>query len=428
MLIYFALALCTAGAALLITIGSLSRSRSRRVADTARRPVLIDGELLDPAEVIWSLRQATRVPSVEDLSDARSSDAEQLASLAASTVEQLDAASYDQFVRVRTRLESMRAARERLAEPVEALASTAAPAAADALAIAVSQAVGSTTISQVGAALGVTGFHSLMGGAAAHLPADHLVDAGATLVGEGAGHLAAAIVDAHVPVFTIVTAAHRARGAHRAGLEGRRVAENLAWDVGAKGGAVAAGAAIGTAVFPGVGTVVGGVIGAVAGSGAAHAGKRRHLREAQKFLDSAIADISSVIDHSALRQITEESLVNLTEKQRARQILAEELAHYRDRRPWWARKLCPSLGWHIFVRTLDVATADLAFETSLHQRLVQAVRAADSSPVLRTYLWTTATRLLTWVDLKGPDTTFVAGSIERVAVERGKLKLAAGRH
>lgn len=93
---------------------------------------------------------------------------------------------------------------------------------------------------------------------------------------------AALIADTHLPLATIGFALYRAKQASEAGLEGERVAENAAWDIGAKGGGVATGAAIGTFILPGIGTLAGGILGSLLGKGIADRGKARHLNRAQR--------------------------------------------------------------------------------------------------------------------------------------------------
>ena len=87
------------------------------------------------------------------------------------------------------------------------------------------------------------------------------IDAGVNMGLDSAGHAVSAIADAHLPVITIFRSVHRATKSTQAGLDSDRVGENLALDLGLKGGGIATGATIGTAIFPGVGTVVGGILG-----------------------------------------------------------------------------------------------------------------------------------------------------------------------
>ena len=96
---------------------------------------------------------------------------------------------------------------------------------------------------------------------------------GVVSLGDGAAEVLGGAADVGIPIATTLLAVKKAVSSSNAGLESGRVAENFAWDLGAKGGGVATGAAIGTALFPGIGTVLGGLIGGFVGNGIANEGK-----------------------------------------------------------------------------------------------------------------------------------------------------------
>lgn len=121
-----------------------------------------------------------------------------------------------------------------------------------------------------------------------------------------AGGALEAVDAAGLPVFTLARAAWKAQQANAAGVEGGRVAENLAADVVLRGGGIAGGAALGTLILPGVGTVVGGLIGGIFGSMSATEVKGRHLRAAQESLLEALSDVATTVEPSAWTHLARE--------------------------------------------------------------------------------------------------------------------------
>lgn len=131
---------------------------------------------------------------------------------------------------------------------------------------------------------------------------DHAVGAG---VDAGLG-LLGGIADAHFPIATTISSLHRAAKARSAGLDGGRVSENLAWDLGARGGGIAAGAAIGS-VVPVVGTLIGGILGGLLGGEIAAAGKTRHLKAAQDNAHRELAALGNSVSRQKWLSVVDEA-------------------------------------------------------------------------------------------------------------------------
>lgn len=121
-----------------------------------------------------------------------------------------------------------------------------------------------------------------------------------------AGGALEAVDAAGLPMFTLARAAWKAQQANAAGVEGGRVAENLAADVILQGGGIAGGAALGTLILPGFGTVVGGLIGGIFGSMSTTEVKGRHLRAAQERLLEALGDVATSVGASAWTHLVKE--------------------------------------------------------------------------------------------------------------------------
>jgi hypothetical protein len=128
---------------------------------------------------------------------------------------------------------------------------------------------------------------------------DHAATAGAAIDAKATAASKAAGLLLHVPVITLGFATYRAwRRSQRGTGLGRNV-EFAAVEVTTRagGGLIGGqlGGALGTAIVPGVGTIVGGVAGAVAGAvGGALLGeeiKQRHVRKAQKKLNTSLEDL-----------------------------------------------------------------------------------------------------------------------------------------
>ena len=139
---------------------------------------------------------------------------------------------------------------------------------------------------------------------------------GVDAVGEGAVELLGGAADFGIPITTTLLAVKKAVSSSNAGLESERVAENFAWDLGARGGSVAAGAAVGTAILPVVGTVIGGLIGGFVGGGIASEGKTRHLRRAIQASDAARSSVGLSVSEDKWRSLGRGLERSLREEQR----------------------------------------------------------------------------------------------------------------
>lgn len=174
-----------------------------------------------------------------------------------------------------------------------------------------------------------------------------IVEPIAELAGEGLTNALAAIGDSHLPLLTISRALVKGRVASEAGLNGERVAENIAWDIGATGGSVMAGAALGTAIFPVVGTIVGGLIGGLFGAGVAEEGKRRHFSSAYQSASDEYKRIGDLVDSQHWRGLS--GGMELT-AERATDVLTQLEA---DLRRWRSPIIRPSLERAVLSATVD---------------------------------------------------------------------------
>lgn len=151
--------------------------------------------------------------------------------------------------------------------------------------------------------------------------------------GADAADLLLNVADSGIPIATTFLSIKKAVQSSNAGLDGSRVGENLAWDLGARGGGIAAGAAIGTAIFPVVGTVVGGLLGGLFGGEVAAEGKSRHYRAARSAADEALEALGSSISPRKWAAQTESLKAVVTAEKAQLDIL--EAHDQRD--GWWPR-------------------------------------------------------------------------------------------
>lgn len=300
------------------------RRRSRRLQ--ARAVVLFNGEPATLDVVVWSIAVATgetglrRAISGKPISSA--------ADVSAHLERYIDSLSEADRRAVEERIKlGQRAQAERALWDVqnESLTTAASVGMIDSVILAagadpewsvglVEQALANTDVSQflIESVLGQVGHHyfelfhrelfeQVVGGV--DQVAGAAIDTGVNAAIDGTGLGLGAIADAHIPVVTVVRSLYQASRSSQAGLDSDRVAENLGWDVVAKGGGIVAGAAIGTAIFPGVGTVIGGFLGGLFGSEAAEQGKTRHLRAAVDRADESNARVGESISPDSWREI-----------------------------------------------------------------------------------------------------------------------------
>ncbi len=422
--------------ALLLTIAlvalaarRVSHNRHRVAARAAAEPAVIDGEAVDVAELIWSVRQATHAPTMQTIGSSVFGSAERVLDAVSEMVDALPPDQRLDLITTRARLQQTREAREILARTADSLAATAGPAAADVLIVGITEAIGTSVIGEAVTRLMPSLLETVLphtnAGVLLDVPgAEHVLEVVAPMVGEVVGDAVVAVLDAHVPVLTIVTALHRANQSRKNGLEAGRIGENLGWDIGAKGGSIFAGAAVGSAIFPVVGTVVGALVGATVGSHAAHLGKHRHLAEAHRQLLASVEALGLSVNNKILIQLLTESERMLSIKRQRCRTVSSEAADMVASLSWRQRVFQPTVGGKIADLVVQLAGADIRYEESLHNALRRTIARSAGSPIARAYLWTAGQHLLGWQTFTGPDASDLEDHINRVAQEQNKLTFA----
>lgn len=229
------------------------------------------------------------------------------------------------------------------------------------------------------------------------------------------------IADAHLPVVTIGRALMRARDASSRGLDGDRVAENLAWDMGAKGGSVVAGMVAGSMVFPVVGTFVGGLVGALFGGEVAEAGKARHLRVAQENAEAVTRRLGSAVGRKRWLGLTAELKSDVEIVRSALEYLHAEYASCTQRYFLRFPRGVAALG-----RALEIGLQDVVQREAQVQRWSRQLReqAGQDGAYVRGAIVVNRPDLIHRFKLDQHQVVDVLEAQERVGVERDKLALA----
>lgn len=378
------------------------------------------GEHLDAAEAVWAVRQVNESPHVRTLSDSKIHSAADVVRTIDETIAVLPPGHAEEIVQAQLRLERTSCLRAQLTSTTYR-ATADGPALADAAIISIGALVSEPTIASISELLLNQAADNALGSLADMDPVDHLAD---TMIGSASEHGAAAIAgiaDAHLPVVTIITAIYSAKKSVDAGLDKGRAGENAAWDIGAKGGAIAAGSAIGTAVLPGVGTVLGALVGAFTGTAGASYGRRRHLRRALNEFRSVSSDVGTFITRAHLQQLIRESAAQVEAKQRRLADLRREYEREVAAQTWFQRTFRPRVGLYVLGRSIEIGTNDSEVDRLAHSGLAAVLSSQVTSAEQRAYVWVTANLLLDWAELDGPSVADLFDALVAVQHEQRLL-------
>ena len=357
----------------------VARQRRAAVERAAAEPVLIDGRSYDAAEVLWTFRQVNESPHLSALTAAEVTTSAGIVSTINRTVAALPPAHAADVVAAQRRLRRTRQFRGELLEAPR-VDQSLIPALGDAAVIALAGQDPS--------------------------PVGHLLDI-------------------HVPIVSIVMAIVAARRSTEAGLDPDRIAENLMWDVGAKGGAIVAGAGIGSMVMPGIGTVIGGLAGAIGGSFAATYGKQRHLRSAIADFRASCETLGRDVSEAHLEQIAQESNATIEMKISRLSELEAELATIEAGRSWFQRTFQPAVGLALAGRAIELGRADTQVDRFQHEGLTGLLSSTTHSAEFRGYAWVASLAHLDWLDHNGPEANEGLEALDKVRIETTNLSLAA---
>jgi hypothetical protein len=388
MILALAAALVVIGAAAALGLHQLSTGRQLAATAAAAAPVVLDGTSVDLAEVIWSLRQVAQVPLLRALAQARVGSPQEILELVSSSVAALPAGQQAELVAARIRMQQVCDARETLGPTADLLASATGPTAADALAVAVCQAIATAS--------------------------DH-----------DSNSQAAQFTRTGVPVVSVVMGIERAG---RSGVAERQLIDGGERQGGAAGvgGSVADGLALGTAILPGVGSLVGALMGAAVGSGSAHLGKGRHLADARRRVTTSASHLSRALGADCLSQLSHESLRMLLIKTQHWQQLVVEAADASASSGWRQRTFRPTVGSRVVVAVVEHAGRDVARDQERHAALERAVTESAGSRNAAAYLWAAGRQLLADRGLVGPDTARLDAAAVVLAAEH-RQQLSAVR-
>lgn len=259
------------------------------------------------------------------------------------------------------------------------------------------------------------------------LPVHDALADGVSSAGEHAAH---AIANAHIPIITIATSAQRYWKAAQGGLDGRTALTEGAYEIGLRGGGVAAGATVGAhlfgTAFPIVGHIVGaglGVLGGLIGSQVNAQRQARPLRDADAALRHRLAITGAELPDDAWQALDTRNWEALRQSQRALEAMSLEL---HDALNFWRRRIWPrfvDVAWAESLRRGNVEIAEERDRAEAFHSLVDRLKcdargdaylaaAAFAHPVVRATL-----------GLESSDFELVATSLAAVVEQRQRLAL-----